>query len=74
MEALWKVLEGAGPRRSGPEVLMGVGSHGFLGPRPPWVRPGEVRAWKMSAPLRRGHAGLWSGQEVELRPCPSLWA
>lgn len=77
-EGLWKVLEGAGPRRR--EVLMeGGSSHGFRGPRPPWGRPGKVGAWNMREPSRRGHAGLWSGQEGNgapalplVRTCPLL--
>lgn len=27
----------------------------------------------MREPLRRGHTGSWSGQEVDLGPCPGVW-
>lgn len=65
----WK--GGRNRRKILPEI--GTGSHGFLGPWTPWVGPGKAWPSKMRETLKRGHIGVWSGQEVELGPCPGLW-
>lgn len=51
---------------------MEVGSHGSLGPRPPWVRPGKVRAWENEGAFEAWphRAVVWAGGGTAPPPWP----